>query len=409
MITRLYPSEEEPNLCSVIFGANLSSGNDDVDMGADDGPTNESREDPRTEALRQLSYGIILPVICALGIIGNVLNLIVLTRRNMRGTAYIYMRGYSAAALLAIIFAIPFGIRMLVHKDKGRWQDLAPAFYSAHLELFLGNGCLGVGVLMLLTLTIERYVSVCHPGYVRPFMGPPSATVVFIPVVTFIIYLPSIFRGVIVRCLLENGTIVFYRKDNEEFLRSLFYSVYKVILEVIFKLVPTVLIAGFNLRIMMVYRQTCERRRRMTLSRNSCFKEDDPRKFAEERRLTLLLGSTSILFLVCVSPMAILHVTLSRENLSSYSFQVFRALANLLELTNYSITFYIYCLFSEDFRNTLIRTFKWPWFSNPICKRKNDVALKSKPLLKSEKNGSKNHIHNTTTSGLCTIGGRSSI
>lgn len=41
--------------------------------------------------------------------------------------------------------------------------------------------------------------------------------------------------------------------------------------------------------------------------------------------------------------------------------QVFRALANLLEVTNYSITFYIYCLFSEDFRNTLIRTLQWPW------------------------------------------------
>lgn len=50
-------------------------------------------EDPRTEALREYCYGIILPIICALGIIGNVLNLIVLTRRNMRGTAYIYMRG----------------------------------------------------------------------------------------------------------------------------------------------------------------------------------------------------------------------------------------------------------------------------------------------------------------------------
>lgn len=50
-------------------------------------------QDPRTEALREYSYGIILPIICALGIIGNVLNLIVLTRRNMRGTAYIYMRG----------------------------------------------------------------------------------------------------------------------------------------------------------------------------------------------------------------------------------------------------------------------------------------------------------------------------
>lgn len=27
--------------------------------------------------------------------------------------------------------------------------------------------------MMLLILTIERYVSVCHPGFVRPVMGPP--------------------------------------------------------------------------------------------------------------------------------------------------------------------------------------------------------------------------------------------
>lgn len=50
-------------------------------------------EDPRTESLREYCYGLVLPIICAMGIIGNVLNLVVLTRRNMRGTAYIYMRG----------------------------------------------------------------------------------------------------------------------------------------------------------------------------------------------------------------------------------------------------------------------------------------------------------------------------
>lgn len=38
-------------------------------------------------------------------------------------------------------------------------------------------------------------------------------------------------------------------------------------------------------------------------------------------------------------------------------------MANLLEVMNYSLTFYIYCLFSEDFRNTLIRTLTWPWCS----------------------------------------------
>lgn len=87
-------------------------------------------------------------------------------------------------------------------------------------------------------------------------------------------------------------------------------------------------------------------------------------------------GSTSILFLVCVSPMAILHMTLSQENLSSFSYQVFRASANLLELTNYSLTFYIYILFSEDFRATLLRIIRWPWFGGTICqKNNNEVSL----------------------------------
>lgn len=62
------------------------------------------------------------------------------------------------------------------------------------------------------------------------------------------------------------------------------FQVYKVILEIVFKFVPTVLIAGLNLRIMIDYRRTCEKRRRMTI------KKDDDRKFAEERRLFLLLG-----------------------------------------------------------------------------------------------------------------------
>ena len=50
-------------------------------------------QDPRDATLRRYSYGVALPVICCLGILGNVLNLVVLTRRNMKGTAYIYMRG----------------------------------------------------------------------------------------------------------------------------------------------------------------------------------------------------------------------------------------------------------------------------------------------------------------------------
>lgn len=103
---------------------------------------------------------------------------------------------------------------------------------------------------------------------------------------------------------------------------EMYFQVYKVVLEVFFKVAPTILLAGFNLRIMVVYRRSCERRRRMTLSR-TVSNDEDPRTFAEERRLILLLGSTSILFLVCVSPMVILNVTLSESNLNHYPYQVY--------------------------------------------------------------------------------------
>ncbi|XP_063240828.1 probable G-protein coupled receptor B0563.6 isoform X2 [Bacillus rossius redtenbacheri] len=285
-------------------------------------------EDPRTDALRRCAYGVALPAICCLGILGNVLNLLVLTRRNMKGTAYVYMRG--------------------------------------------------VGVMMLLALTVERYVSVCHPGTTRPLMGPPSLAVALIPLLTFLVYLPTAFRSELRHCALSSGGLVYYRRPNLSFQQSGFYSVYKVLLEVVFKVGPTLLLAGLNMRIMVVYRRSCDRRRKMTICRSTSDAEDH-RKFAEERRLILLLGSTSILFLVCISPMVILNVTLSEQNLNEYSYQVFRAVANLLEVTNYSITFYIYCLFSEDFRNTLLRTFRWPWCkSKPFTEAK--AAGDRKPL-----------------------------
>ncbi|CAO1388022.1 unnamed protein product [Diamesa hyperborea] len=392
-MSKLYSFDTSPEnfICSKVWGSNLTSSYL---------PRSQPYEDPRTENLRKLSYGIILPIICTFGILGNVLNLVVLTRRNMRGTAYIYMRGYSASALLAIIFAIPFGIRLLFHRDRGRWRNFSEAFYSAYFELFLGNACISVGVWMLLVLTIERYVSVCHPSHMRPALGPPRWTVCLIPIITFIIYVPTVFRHEIVKCVTD-GSVIYHDRDNVEFLRTVFYSIYKITIEIVYKIAPTVLIAGLNVRIMMVYRQTCDKRRRMTLSHT---KDDDSRKFAEERRLMLLLGSTSLLFLVCVSPMAILHVTLSEENLSSYSYQVFRAMANILELTNYSMTFYIYCLFSEDFRNTLLRTVKWPWFGHKklIGKRNND------PIITQHKLAVTQQIHQHSTSGFVTGNMRSS-
>lgn len=74
-------------------------------------------------------------------------------------------------------------------------------------------------------------------------------------------------------------------------------QVYKVILEMVFKIAPILLIASLNVRIMIVYNQTCNNRRRMTLSHAN---NDDSRKFSEERRLMFLLGENVVLLVSIV-------------------------------------------------------------------------------------------------------------
>jgi hypothetical protein len=46
------------------------------------------------------------------------------------------------------------------------------------------------------------------------------------------------------------------------------------------------------------------------------------KKFTDERRIMGLLGSTSLLFFICVTPMVALSLTFSRQLLHSFTFQV---------------------------------------------------------------------------------------
>ncbi|XP_076045707.1 uncharacterized protein LOC143027947 [Oratosquilla oratoria] len=45
------------------------------------------------EQVKFLAYGVIMPILVGLGLLGDIFNLIVLTRPNMTGVAYVYMRG----------------------------------------------------------------------------------------------------------------------------------------------------------------------------------------------------------------------------------------------------------------------------------------------------------------------------
>ena len=70
--------------------------------------TIEKNEDAATvETINNIAYNYVALFIVAVGIIGNLLNLIVLTRPKLKGVMYVYLLGLAVSNLCVLISAIP--------------------------------------------------------------------------------------------------------------------------------------------------------------------------------------------------------------------------------------------------------------------------------------------------------------
>ena len=74
--------------------------------------------------------------------------------------------------------------------------------------------------------------------------------------------------------------------------------------------------------------------------------------------LVLVLISIVILFMFCTTPAAILSILFSAKLDDNFGCQIFRAIANNLELLNFALNFYIYCLCSGEIRRAFVVLFK---------------------------------------------------
>ena len=70
--------------------------------------SNDSDYDEETvNMINHVAYNYVALFIVAVGIIGNLLNLIVLTRPKLKGVMYVYLLGLAVSNLCVLIIAIP--------------------------------------------------------------------------------------------------------------------------------------------------------------------------------------------------------------------------------------------------------------------------------------------------------------
>ncbi|VEN55250.1 unnamed protein product [Callosobruchus maculatus] len=123
----------------------------------------DEEEDPLYDDLESSRFWVqkvLVPILLCLGIAGNTLTIMVLTRRRMRSSTNIYLSALAIADIFHLIFGflLSFTHYKNIHDRK---YELYWRFYG--LTHWLCDAASATSAWLTVSFTLERYIAVCHP------------------------------------------------------------------------------------------------------------------------------------------------------------------------------------------------------------------------------------------------------
>lgn len=337
--------------------------------------------DVTADGILRLAYQIVAPTIVIVGILGNVLNLIVLRKPFLKTCTRLFLIALASSDLSVMITVIPMVFRL----NKYHGNSFQVAFFYAHIELFLTNVFITASVLIVVCLTIERYFSVCYPTTFKNIHTKRYAKIgifwcyVFAILVSFPL---TIFKKVCMFDEHEDKCAQWEFEENTYITDSIYWTIYLWFSEIVIRLGPGVTLAILNILIIRKLRKIRSKRQNfLTSLTQSNFSVDVQNvnksiknlKYKLEKKIGALLRAIVILFFITMTPSSILSLVYSEIYEPTFGFQIFRAFANNLELANFALNFYVYFLCSKDFRLALCNVFNKCVPSNGNDKSENEV------------------------------------
>ncbi|KAK0404183.1 hypothetical protein QR680_017329 [Steinernema hermaphroditum] len=297
--------------------------------------------------LNRITYAYIAPVIIASGIVGDILTVATLTHPLLRQSSivYTYLTLLAMTDLLTHISVIPMTMWLL----DVRLCSRASAFFYAHIGFPLANALMGASVWIVVFLTLSQYMAVCHPFHYGALKKRRCCYLLFAIayLVNFLIHAPWASKKSVHAVPPGVAACEFIVCDRHT---EPWYVAYEWLREMITRVVPFLIVAYLNVRILITYRNTKRDRIRRLTSANSQRKFTMEKSEKEEKRLFILLFAIIIVFFLCTIPAAPLTVFVADKRSQNLPFQVIRAVVNLLEFTKFALNFYFYCLINPDIR-----------------------------------------------------------
>ena len=311
---------------------------------------------PYLEKAEQVMAEYIQPVICIFGILCNILNLLVLTRPQLKESPYTYLLGLAVADLSALVMLfIRIGIYPRFGKGIYGWQ-----VFNAFIFLPFANTFSNSSIWITVFLTIERWISVKFPLQAKKICTKQLARQIMCGIVTivFINNIPRFFCRDIIRKPTNDSFE--YVAVSSKFEQSDGYEaiVWTQIICILF--IPCLILTILNTCLLhVVYKANRSRAELNGRNENNIAVHVS----REQLRLTVTCASIICLFLVCVVPTAFSmppvayalfgHGKEKEEFINDALYRLMSMVCNTMITVNLSSNFILYCFFNHKFFKTL--------------------------------------------------------
>ncbi|GFS30109.1 FMRFamide receptor [Trichonephila inaurata madagascariensis] len=295
---------------------------------------------------------ILVPSIMTIGIIGNGITIVIMTRRRMRSSTNNYLAALAIFDMMYLIFTF---ILSLSHYPRVPDSDHYVYWRLKPFILMLTDTCSNTSVWLTVTFTVERYIAVCHPMKGKVFCTESRAkkAIVAVFLFCFAFTIPTPFEWKVIERVNQETNHSILALDHSEMGKNYLYrTIYYWLTVVFFIFVPFILLAIFNSFLIRSVHLSKVQRSSMTRETNDN---------SQENKITIMLIAVVILFFICQLPTAchLLYSTL-HENFDAKQLNLLRGLGNIFNFLmslNSAGNFVLYCLLSQKYRRTFIQIF----------------------------------------------------
>ncbi|XP_043679184.1 G-protein coupled receptor dmsr-1-like [Vespula pensylvanica] len=324
----------------------------------------------------KIYHGYIAIMVCIFGTFANMLNIVVLTHKEMMITPINkILTGLALADMLVMLEYIPFAIYIYLILPRYRifpygWAVFV-LFHMHFTQIFHT-----ISIALTLTLAVWRYIALRFLQYNHAWCTPTRCKVALwcCVLAPLIACAPSYFVfGIKDKRFVENGTleILYYVDTDYSRDKGFIYQLNFWILGVVVKLMPCFILTIISCWLIKTLCRTKNRKqalknynqplvKNLPINNGSVIPRRPSKNEKHADRTTRMLVAVLLLFLITEIPQGVLGLLsgILGDCFFRNCYHNFGEIMDILALLNGAINFILYCLMSRQFRTSFEQLFK---------------------------------------------------